>query len=147
LSAVEPRLNSEHEDDERLSDRIVDAAVQAEFETGLREDTVDEAKSSVIIRLGRMILGFLVTFLGILAIPLPGPGWLIVIAGLSILAKDFAWAARVILFIRRRIPGVPEDGQIPRRTWIIMGVITTAAIAASIWYYLFGGQDTVAGWF
>ena len=77
MSPVEQGTEPE---EERLSDRLIDAAVQADFETGVREETVDEAKSSVIIRLGRMILGFTVTFLGILAIPLPGPGWLIVIA-------------------------------------------------------------------
>lgn len=130
-----------------FSERLIDAAIDAEFETGEREDTVEEAKDHVIVRLGRMTLGFIIVIVGIVALPLPGPGWLIILAGLSILAKDFAWAARVILFIRRRIPGIPEDGQIPRRTWLVMGVIMVVAAAGSVWWYAFDGKETVTGWF
>lgn len=137
-----------HEDGEHtFADRLIDAAVEAEFETGYREETVDEAKDHIIVRLGRMILGFVVVIIGIIALPLPGPGWLIIIAGFSILAKDFPWAARVILFIRRRIPGIPDDGEIPRRTWVIMGFFVSCGVAGSIWWYAFDGSDTVAGWF
>ncbi|MEM7096605.1 MAG: PGPGW domain-containing protein [Actinomycetota bacterium] len=133
--------------DPTFGERVVEAAVEAEFETGYREETAEEAKDNIILRLGRICLGFIIVILGIIAIPLPGPGWLIVIAGLSILARDFPWAARAILFIRRRIPGVPEDGDIPLRTWLIMGAIVIAATAASIWYTVFDGSETVRGWF
>jgi len=130
-----------------FGERLVDAAVQAEFETGVREETVAEAKSGVMVRVARITLGFIVTIVGIVAIPLPGPGWLIVIAGLSILARDFVWAANLIRFIRRTIPGIPEDGQIPPRTWAVMGVCVLLAAAASVWWFAFGGQETVRGWF
>lgn len=140
-------MNEPLDHDPSLSDRFVEAAVQAEFETGYREETVGEAKSGVIVRLARITLGFLIVILGIVALPLPGPGWLIILAGLSILSKDFVWAARLIGFIRRRIPGIPEDGNIPRRTWLIMGVVTLAAAAGSVWWYMFDGKATVTGWF
>lgn len=130
-----------------FTERLVDAAVHAEFETGVREESVAEAKSHILIRLGRITLGFVVTIAGIVALPLPGPGWLIILAGLSILAQDFVWAARLITFIRRRIPGIPEDGAIPRRTWFIMGAMMLAAGAASVWWYLYDGKETVSGWF
>lgn len=45
-------------------------------------------------RLGVALVGALVVVTGIVLIPLPGPGWLIVFLGLSILATQFAWAAR-----------------------------------------------------
>lgn len=130
-----------------LSDRIVDAAVEAEFETGYREESVAEAKAHILIRIPRIILGFLVVIVGIIALPLPGPGWLIIVAGLGILSLDFVWAARLIKFIRRRIPGIPEDGKIPMRTWVIMIAMMAIAGAASVWYYLFDGKATVSGWF
>ena len=133
--------------DESFSDRLIDAAVQAEFETGEREETVAEAKSHIIVRLARMCLGFLIVIAGIIALPLPGPGWLIILAGLSILAKDFVWAARLMTFIRRRIPGIPEDGKIPPRTWAIMGAVMVAAALASVWWYVYDGKETVYGWF
>jgi uncharacterized protein (TIGR02611 family) len=47
------------------------------------------------------IAGTLVVLVGIVAIPYPGPGWLIVFAGLAILATEFAWAQRVLDRARR----------------------------------------------
>lgn len=41
-------------------------------------------------------VGGLVLIIGIIAIPYPGPGWLIVFAGLAILATEFAWAQRLL---------------------------------------------------
>lgn len=138
--------NPERNPDAPLRERLADAAVQAEFETGVREETVEEAKAGVVRRVLRITVGFIVTIVGIAAIPLPGPGWLIVIAGLSILARDFVWAANLIRFIRRRIPGIPEDGKIPPKTMAVMGVLLVLAAAASVWYFAFGGQDVVSGW-
>lgn len=42
------------------------------------------------------IAGGLVLVVGIIAIPYPGPGWLIVFAGLAILATEFAWAQTLL---------------------------------------------------
>lgn len=42
------------------------------------------------------IAGGSVLVVGVIAIPYPGPGWLIVFAGLAILAREFPWAARLL---------------------------------------------------
>lgn len=42
----------------------------------------------------------LVLVVGVIAIPYPGPGWLIVFAGLAILATEFDWARRVLRYAR-----------------------------------------------
>ncbi|MEV0152526.1 TIGR02611 family protein [Micromonospora sp. NPDC050686] len=49
------------------------------------------------------IAGALVVTVGIALIPLPGPGWLIVIAGLAIWAVEFHWARRLLTFTRRNV--------------------------------------------
>src|SRR5690349_2162024 len=41
------------------------------------------------------VLGFVVVAAGILELPLPGPGWVIIFAGFAILASEFAFAERV----------------------------------------------------
>jgi uncharacterized protein (TIGR02611 family) len=46
------------------------------------------------------IVGGLVVIIGIIAVPYPGPGWLIVFSGLAILATEFAWAQRVLDFAK-----------------------------------------------
>ncbi|SCF37702.1 TIGR02611 family protein [Micromonospora mirobrigensis] len=49
------------------------------------------------------IAGALVVTVGIALIPLPGPGWLIVIGGLAIWAVEFHWARRLLGFTRRHV--------------------------------------------
>jgi len=46
------------------------------------------------------IVGGLVTLIGFILVPYPGPGWLIVFGGLAILATEFEFAARVLKFAR-----------------------------------------------
>jgi uncharacterized protein (TIGR02611 family) len=41
------------------------------------------------------ILGFTVVAAGIVLLPLPGPGWLVIFAGFAILATEFEFAERV----------------------------------------------------
>ena len=61
--------------------------------------------------------GFVVVIVGIILMPLPGPGLVIVAAGLAILSKDFAWAERTLANVNRRIPR-DAHGRIPRRAWV-----------------------------
>lgn len=46
------------------------------------------------------ILGGLATLIGLVLVPYPGPGWLIVFAGLAILATEFEFADRILQFAR-----------------------------------------------
>ena len=45
-------------------------------------------------------VGGVVLLVGIVAIPYPGPGWLIVFSGLAILSTEFAWAKRILHYSR-----------------------------------------------
>ncbi len=45
-------------------------------------------------------IGAIVVIIGLILIPFPGPGWLIVLAGLAILALEFIWAQRLLTFTR-----------------------------------------------
>lgn len=47
-------------------------------------------------RVAIAVMGTVVLLVGIVAIPYPGPGWLIVFAGLAILATEFEWAGRLL---------------------------------------------------
>lgn len=42
------------------------------------------------------IVGGIVALVGLVLVPYPGPGWLIVFAGLAILATEFEFASRVL---------------------------------------------------
>ncbi|MDH6237373.1 TIGR02611 family protein [Cryobacterium sp. CG_9.6] len=52
-------------------------------------------------RLALGVLGVVVVLIGVLLIPLPGPGWLIVFLGIAILGTEFPAAHRLGLFLRR----------------------------------------------
>ena len=46
------------------------------------------------------IVGGLVTLIGLILVPYPGPGWLVVFGGLAILATEFEFAAKVLQYAR-----------------------------------------------
>ena len=66
----------------------------------LRARVRGNPRANLIWRIIVGVLGGLVLVAGIIAIPYPGPGWLIVFAGLAILATEFTWARRVLRFAR-----------------------------------------------
>jgi len=49
------------------------------------------------------VVGVLVVAIGLVLVPLPGPGWLIVLAGLAILSLEFEWAQRLMHFTRTQL--------------------------------------------
>ncbi|MFG2103550.1 MULTISPECIES: TIGR02611 family protein [Micromonospora] len=59
----------------------------------------------VALKIFIAIAGALVVTIGVALIPLPGPGWLLVIAGLGIWAVEFHWARRLLGFTRRHVHG------------------------------------------
>lgn len=127
-------LAGEPEHEPQRWDRLREAAIEAEFETGRREDSVEEARAAIHIRLARMTVGSLLLFAGVLMLALPGPGWLAIAGGLAILAKDVAWADRALERVRKRLPA-DEDGSVS--TPIVVGsvLIAVVAVGASIWWY------------
>jgi uncharacterized protein (TIGR02611 family) len=48
------------------------------------------------------VVGLALVVAGIILMPLPGPGLLVVIAGLAVLATEFAWARRLLDYARER---------------------------------------------
>jgi uncharacterized protein (TIGR02611 family) len=55
------------------------------------------------LRIATGIVGVVVVAVGIVLIPFPGPGWLIVLTGLAILSVEFAWARRLLTFTRQQL--------------------------------------------
>ncbi|MET3637540.1 TIGR02611 family protein [Curtobacterium sp. NPDC087080] len=49
------------------------------------------------------IVGGLVVVIGLILVPLPGPGWLVVFIGLTILASEFHFFHRIITWLRAQL--------------------------------------------
>ena len=62
------------------------------------------------------VLGGTITVLGAIALVAPGPGVLILLAGLGILASEFAWAARAVNKTKSMAQSAADKVGIP--TWI-----------------------------
>ena len=122
------------EDHLTLGQRLREAAIEAEYDTGVREETEEQARASIHVRLARMSLGTLLLLAGIIMLALPGPGWLTIAAGLAVLAKDVAWAERMLERVRRRLPE-GADGEVDRRVVVGSIILAVVAVAASIWWY------------
>jgi uncharacterized protein (TIGR02611 family) len=81
----------------------------------------------------RILIGFiggLITVLGAIALVGPGPGFLIVLAGLGILATEFAWAARVMVHTRTYAQKAADKAGIPK--WAQFALIAAFAVLSII---------------
>jgi uncharacterized protein (TIGR02611 family) len=89
-------------------------------------------------RIAVTILGFAVIAGGIVLLPLPGPGWLIIFAGLGVLATEYAWAARLLGWVREHVRRWTR-WIAARPLWfrVLAGVLTLVIIAGIV----------VAAWF
>jgi uncharacterized protein (TIGR02611 family) len=87
--------------DEENPSVLDDVATRLGFRSFLaRHRSLEVAYRAVIA-----VLGFAIIITGIALIPLPGPGWLIVFAGLALLATEFAWAERLLHYARDKVRG------------------------------------------
>ena len=91
-------------------------------------------------RVYRTVVGAVGTFvvlLGLVLVPLPGPGWLVVFLGLAVLGSEFHSARRVNAFGRRQLHRWTR--WLGRRSWgtrIGLGSATALVVAGAAWGYL-----------
>ena len=87
-----------------------------------------------VYRVAVFIVGLLIIVVGLLLIPFPGPGWLIVIAGLAIWATEFEKAQRVLEFVKSYLRKWEE--WVKRQNLFVkglVGLIGIAFIATILW--------------
>lgn len=84
------------------------------------------------------VIGGLVLVLGLVAIPYPGPGWLIVFAGLGILSTEFEWAQRALSSARQRYDAW-QTWLASQPTYVRIFVWTLTAVIVVLTIYLLNG--------
>jgi uncharacterized protein (TIGR02611 family) len=72
------------------------------------------------------VLGGTITVLGAIALVAPGPGVLILLAGLGILASEFAWASRAVNKTKTMAQTAADKVGIP--TWVKYAIFAGAAL-------------------
>lgn len=80
------------------------------------------------------VTGGLVVCVGVVAIPYPGPGWLIVFAGLAILSTEFEWARRMLHFARGKYDAW-QTWLAQQARWVqaFFWLATAAIVVLTIW--------------
>ena len=79
----------------------------------------------------------MIVVLGLILVPLPGPGWLIVFAGVSIWAVEFVWA-RNLLHFGRRILG-SWTAWVTLQPWpvkLLIGAAGLVFVGVVVWFSL-----------
>jgi uncharacterized protein (TIGR02611 family) len=100
-------------------------------------------------RVGVGVVGGLIVALGVVTIPLPGPGWLTVIAGLFVLATEFLWAERLLEFTKTHVKRW-TDWVGTRPVWVrVLLAVATAAFVYGVLVvtlHIAGVPSWVPGW-
>ena len=78
------------------------------------------------------VLGLVVVVVGLIAVPAPGPGWLIVFIGVSIWASEFEWAQRLLYWGKDRLRD--WERWLRSKPWWVSALVAlgTAAIVACV---------------
>ena len=90
--------------------------------------------SHLIYRIVVGIIGLAIVAVGLVMVPFPGPGWLVVFLGLAVWSSEFEWAQR-LLRVARHTLRVWTEWLKPRSWWIkgLVLLVTLAAVAAVFW--------------
>jgi uncharacterized protein (TIGR02611 family) len=120
---------------------------KAEEDRSLRPDWADRSATTRLVwRIGVGIVGGAVLATGIVLIPYPGPGWLVVFAGLAILAVEFPWARRVLDFARAKydawVAWLKRQNLFVR---LLVLAFTGLIVVTTLW--LLNAFALVGGWF
>lgn len=96
----------------------------------------------------RTVIGFVggtMLLVGIVAIPYPGPGWLIVFASLAILSTEFTWAQRLLLFTKSKYDA--WEDWVRQQGWpiqVLFWLLTALVVVVTIW--LLNGYGFINQW-
>ena len=92
------------------------------------------------------IVGGIVLLAGIVMIPYPGPGWLVVFVGLGILAQEFPWAQGVLDYAKDKYDTwqdwIKKQSRIVQAVFL---VVTCVVVILTIW--LLNGYGLLNHWF
>jgi uncharacterized protein (TIGR02611 family) len=109
--------------------------------------------SHLIYRIVVGVVGLVIVVGGLLLVPLPGPGWVIVFLGLAVWASEFEWAQRLLRLAKDTLTAWAKWLK-PQPLWVKGLVLlgTLIAVAAVFWLlFMISGvpgffPDTIEDW-
>ncbi|MFI9627764.1 TIGR02611 family protein [Streptomyces sp. NPDC052042] len=93
-------------------------------------------------QVGVFMVGLAVVVAGVIMLPLPGPGWLVIFGGMAIWATEFVWAQFVLHWTRRKVTEAAQRALDPkvRRRNVILTVtgLVVVAVLVGVYVWKFG---------
>ncbi|MGX5208547.1 TIGR02611 family protein [Streptomyces violaceus] len=120
--------------------------VRSEQEQGLGSRAPEFIKARralhVSWQVGVFIIGLAVVVAGIIMLPLPGPGWVVIFGGMAIWATEFVWAQLVLRWTKRKVTEAAQralDPKVRRRNIILTSIgLVIVAVLVGIYVWKFG---------
>ncbi|MEU0130259.1 TIGR02611 family protein [Streptomyces sp. NPDC006289] len=142
-------MNAESDERKGAAATVVPGSVsgdgqKAERELGSRAPRF--IRSSRVLHLswqvGIFVVGLAVVGAGIVMLPLPGPGWLVIFGGMAIWATEFVWAQLVLRWTRRKVTEAAQralDPKVRRRNIVLTAVgLVIIVVLVGIYVWKFG---------
>jgi uncharacterized protein (TIGR02611 family) len=93
-------------------------------------------------QVGVFVVGLAVVGFGVLLLPLPGPGWLVIFGGMAIWATEFVWAQLVLRWTKRKVTEAARkalDPKVRRRNIALTTVgLVIIAVLVGVYVWKFG---------
>ncbi|MFI9561304.1 TIGR02611 family protein [Nonomuraea endophytica] len=128
-----PIQNSETGDADKLKDEAARRSGIHGWLDGIRSTRSGALTLKIVIG----VIGAVMVIGGLIMVPFPGPGWLVVFAGLAVLATEFHWAHKVLEFGKRTLHAWTQWYK--RQGWtvrILVAVVTVAAAGVIVYFGL-----------
>ena len=114
--------------------RETDRARSEHRYTRFRERVRSRSGIDLAYRIAVGVVGTAVLVTGLITIPYPGPGWLIVFAGLAILGSEFVWARKLLHAARRRYDQwTAWMRQQPMGLRVVLLALTGVVVILTLW--------------
>jgi uncharacterized protein (TIGR02611 family) len=129
-------MTAEGDDDATATDEAADAT------RGLGSRAPRFIKRSRVLHLSWQVVVFLVGLAvvagGVLLLPLPGPGWVVIFGGMAIWATEFVWAQLVLRWTKSKVTEAAHRALDPRvrRRNIILTTVGLVIIGVLVGIYL-----------
>ncbi|MER5196521.1 TIGR02611 family protein [Streptomyces sp. NPDC002755] len=93
-------------------------------------------------QVGVFVIGLAVVAAGIVMLPLPGPGWVVIFGGMAIWATEFVWAQLVLRWTKRKVTEAAQralDPKVRRRNITLTAIgLVIIAVLTGVYLWKFG---------
>ncbi|GGN70828.1 membrane protein [Streptomyces albiflavescens] len=119
---------------------MADDGAKGERALGSRAPEFIKARRALHLswQVGVFIVGLAVVVAGVIMLPLPGPGWLVIFGGMAVWATEFVWAQLVLRWTKRKVTEATQRALDPkvRRRNIILTTVGLVIVAALVGVYV-----------